>query len=158
MLRNRAEVIKKVRSTKSGDAQAQAILAYRYGYAIDVRRDTNTALEWAKKSAKQGNLYGLLYYFWNRNLSEISATKEELELIEKIKKFAKKGKTEAQFCLGMIYESGFSNKKPNYKSALKWYKIAYSCNEEDIRLFHGMGMEILENIKKLENKLKKEIF
>ena len=78
-------------SAKSGDAQAQAILAYRYGYAIDVRKDTNTALEWAKKSAKQGNLYGLLYYYWNRDLSKISITKEELGFVNKVKSFARKG-------------------------------------------------------------------
>ena len=123
-------------SAKSGDAQAQADLASAYEWGCGTKPDNKLALEWARKSAKQGNVDGLERYFRFQDIKELPLTKENLEFIEKLKILAEKGKIRAQLTLGLIYYFGAHNEKKerDLKSALKWYEKAYAQDNKDLVL------------------------
>ncbi len=160
-----AEFNQKLELAKSGDAQAQADVAKCYLTASGVKSDSKLAVEWAKKSAKQGNLDGLVYYFQGQELKEMPLSKENLELIEKLKIFAEKGNSEAQFTLGLIYKFGAHNEKkePDFKSSLKWFEKAYAQNNKDNVIFAAFEianllLKDIEDFRKVDENIKKRIF
>ncbi len=157
-------------SAKGGDAQAQANLALAYGRGYGTKPDHKLALEWARKSAKQGNLDGLEAYFRGQELKKMPFSKENLELIEKVKILAEKGKIKAQLTLGLIYYFGAHNEKKerDLKSALKWYEKAYAQDNKDLQLsieissrLSGLLYEIHlddNDLSKVDENIKKRIF
>lgn len=161
-----AEFNLKLELAKGGDAQAQADLALAYGLGYGTKRDNKLALEWARKSAKQGNLDGLEAYFRLQTIKELPLTKENLEFIEKLKILAEKGKITAQLTLGLIYHFGAHNEKkePDLKSALKWYEKVYAQDNKSIEISYRLG-GVLHDIhlndndpSKVDENIKKRIF
>ncbi|MDH5256631.1 MAG: sel1 repeat family protein [Gammaproteobacteria bacterium] len=118
------------KAAEQGHKQAQYELALMFQKGIGARKNTNTAEKWFKKAAKQNHKQAR-HALKNLPESEQKPKKSAQELfLEKNKKLAKSGDTEAQFNLAKAYQTGKKAPK-NLKESLKWLETAANSNHPD---------------------------
>lgn len=107
---------------RAGDARAMYEVGYSYENARGVDGDTDKAIEWYEKAAKNGSSHagarlGVLY-FEGRGVKADPA-----KAYAYLSKAAKDNVPLAQYYLGRMFESGHGVTR-NYQTALKWYSAA----------------------------------
>jgi len=101
-------------SAEQGNAFAQHDLGRMYEIGRGVPWNYKTALKWYRLAAKQGLLYAQ---------TRVEILQKKIADQNELRERAKQGDAKAQSNLGEMYEKGRGVPR-NYKSALKWYRLA----------------------------------
>lgn len=109
-------------SAASGEALAQARLAYLYGKGERIDKDLNLSIKWYKEAAGQGHVnsqfnLGLIY------VTGRGVKKDYAEGLKWLKLAAKQGDMAAQSAVARMFALG-KGTKANAKSAIQWYSEA----------------------------------
>ncbi len=124
------------KEAKSGNAEAQFILAKMYDFGEGVNKMPQKALYWYEKSAEQGNpkAQNNLAYMYSNGEGVNKSIKKAFILYSLS---ANQGLSAAQFNLGLMYSKG-KGIDQDYKKALFWYKK--SAEQNYTKAFHALGV------------------
>ena len=109
-----------------GDASAQHRLSMLYFYGRGVPEDETVAMEWAKRSADQGNLdamyfIGTMYMFGDQVHNTVEAP--DLEAAKWFFEAASRGHADAEYSLGLLFLAG-KGVVQNQEEAMRWIRRA----------------------------------
>jgi len=121
--------------SKQGDAFAQYNLGMMYENGEGVPQDYKTAVKWYKLAAEQGNADA------QRNLRILQKKVTEQIQRKKLHERAEQGDVFFQYNLGFMYSNG-KGVLQDYKTALKWYKLA--AEQGDNRAQYNLGQMFSE--------------
>lgn len=109
------------------DRQWMQILGSAYFYGRGINKDQKNALEWYRKAAEAGDVYGMtcLGYCYHDGTG---AAKDEAEAIKWFRKAAVLGETKSMTCLGACYYNGHGVTKDEME-AVKWLRKAAELGE-----------------------------
>ena len=132
-------------SAEQGNADAQAILGYRYLIGSEVEQNYKEAIKWFKLSAEQGYARGQCdlgqCYFKGEGVE-----KNQEEAVKWFKLSAEQGYARAQYNLGVCYLNGEGVEK-NQEEAVKWLKLSANQGEEKaIQALQKLNISSQKNI------------
>ncbi|WP_058953040.1 SEL1-like repeat protein [Clostridium tyrobutyricum] len=118
---------------------------YKFANGIGVEKNYNTALQWFKKAAEQGNTeaqnwIGAMYE------KELGVEKNYKEALKWYRKAADQGDANGQYNIGYMYMEGLGVEK-NYEEAVKWYLKAGNQGDAEAQSWlgylyrEGLGVE-----------------
>lgn len=112
---------RKLASAKTGDAEAQYDVGYRYEKGRGVDEDEELALEWYNRSAEQG-LAKAQYKVGVFYMKGIAVDKDTEQAKPWLQKAADQGYAPAQYQLGKLYTTAGAGR--NYRMAVTWLQKA----------------------------------
>ncbi|MCB1954285.1 MAG: sel1 repeat family protein [Rhodocyclaceae bacterium] len=126
---------------EAGDPVAQHRLSILYFYGHGVPEDEKTALSWATRSAKAGNVdamffAGNIYVFGDKIPSE--AEDPDVEAAKWFHEAASRGHPEAEYSLGLLFLAG-KGVIQSQEEAMKWIGRAAEHGHVGARNFIGTG-------------------
>ena len=126
---------------KAGDARAQYSLAVMYFYGRGLPEDEKLALEWARKSAEQGNLDAMFFvgniYIFGDKVPAITDD-PDLEAAKWFFEAASRGHAEAEYGLGLLFLAGKGVVQSN-DEAMTWIRRAAEHGHTGAKNFLGGG-------------------
>jgi len=123
----------------SGDRFAQFALGDMYDRGEGVEQDMDKAIQWYRRSAKQGDIAGM--YSLSQVLRKYDAYRDIDESVRWLKAGARKEDPRAQNALSKLYFEG-DYVEPDYEKAVKWARRAIS--NEDADAMHSMGLAYVD--------------
>lgn len=134
-----------IQKANSGDIQAQSDLSHYYHF----KKDYKNQFYWAEKLAKTNNPvyqfeFGLLYYYG------FGVKQDHHKAIEWFTKSANQNFSDAQYYLGVIYDSKhFVGVQQDYKKSLEWLTKSANQNHTEAQMLLGLkyeyGMGVRQN-------------
>lgn len=126
---------------EAGDAVAQHRLAVMHFYGRGVPEDEKAALEWARKSAGQGNVdamyfAGNIYVFGDK--LPVEADDPDLEAAKWFFEAASRGHMDAEYSLGLLFLAG-KGVIQSQEEAMKWIQRAADHGHVGARNFLSGG-------------------
>lgn len=124
---------------QGGNAAAQEKLAVMYFYGRGVPEDETKALEWAKRSADQGNVdamyfIGNMYVFGDRLPKTVQDPDQEAA--KWYFEAARRGHPEAEYGLGLLFLAG-KGVVQDQEEAMRWIRSAAEHGHAGARSFLG---------------------
>ena len=124
---------------EGGNAVAQERLAVMYFYGRGVPEDEDKALQWARRSADQGNLdamyfIGNMYVFGERLPNSVQDPDQEAA--RWYFEAARKGHAEAEYGLGLLFLAG-KGVVQDQEEAMRWIRSAADHGHAGARSFLG---------------------
>lgn len=124
---------------EAGDAVAQEKLGVMYFYGRGVPEDEARALQWARRSADQGNLdamffIGNMYVFGDQVPKTVSDPDQEAA--RWYFEAARRGHAEAEYGLGLLFLAG-KGVVQDQEEAMKWIRLAAEHGHPGARSFLG---------------------
>jgi TPR repeat protein len=122
-----------------GNAVAQERLAVMYFYGRGVPEDEDKALQWARRSADQGNLdamyfIGNMYVFGDRLPKSVQDPDQEAA--RWYFEAARKGHAEAEYGLGLLFLAG-KGVVQDQEEAMRWIRSAADHGHSGAKSFLG---------------------
>jgi uncharacterized protein len=122
-----------------GNAVAQERLAIMYFYGRGVPEDEDKALQWARRSADQGNLdamyfIGNMYVFGDRLPKSVQDPDQEAA--RWYFEAARKGHAEAEYGLGLLFLAG-KGVVQDQEEAMRWIRSAADHGHSGAKSFLG---------------------
>lgn len=124
---------------EGGNAVAQERLAVMYFYGRGVPEDEDKALQWARRSADQGNLdamyfIGNMYVFGDRLPKSVQDPDQEAA--RWYFEAARKGHADAEYGLGLLFLAG-KGVVQDQEEAMRWIRSAADHGHAGARSFLG---------------------
>lgn len=124
---------------EGGNAVAQERLAVMYFYGRGVPEDEDKALQWARRSADQGNLdamyfIGNMYVFGDRLPKSVQDPDQEAA--RWYFEAARKGHADAEYGLGLLFLAG-KGVVQDQEEAMRWIRSAAHHGHAGARSFLG---------------------
>lgn len=124
---------------QAGDAVAQEKLSVMYFYGRGVPEDEDKALEWARRSADQGNtdamyFIGNMYVFGDKLPKTVQDPDQEAA--RWYFEAARRGHPEAEYGLGLLFLAG-KGVVQDQEEALRWIRSAAEHGHPGARSFLG---------------------
>lgn len=126
---------------ESGNATAQERLSVMYFYGRGVPEDEDRAMQWARRSADQGNVeamyfIGTMFVFGDRVPKTV--TDPDQEAARWYFEAGSRGHAEAEYGLGLLFLAG-KGVVQDQEEALKWIRRAADRGHVAARAFLGNG-------------------
>ena len=136
-------------AASAGDVGAQVDIAQRYLEGRTVPRDPKTAAAWMQSAADAGNAFAL-YRLGALYEKGVGVTRDAQKAKELYKKAADAGNARAMHNLAVLYAQDGGAGKPDYASAMDWFRRAaeYGVRDSQFNLgvLHGRGLGATQDL------------
>ena len=117
-----------LKAAEQGESEAQYHLGEMYAMGKGVEKDETQAIEWYFKAAKQGNKEA------RRALASHGKKLENMQrnVVEDLRLAAERGEPEAQYKLGILYDTGDGVEQDKWE-AVEWWRKAAKQGDKNAR-------------------------